>query len=92
MMNNPAQPSVKLSYDSVADVLYLSLGQPERAARSDEDELGIIWRFSSDGNARGATVQAFHQLWDGKVAELTELLASRLKLSPTSLQKELLDA
>lgn len=92
MTNDPAHQSLRLSYDDVADVLYLSVGQPERAARSDEDELGIIWRFGSDGRAKGATVQAFHQLWGSKVAELVTVLAARLPLSATSLEKELQSA
>lgn len=79
----------RISYDSVADVLYLSLGAPDRNARSSEDERGLVWRIAANGKPQGVTVQAFNQLWGQNEKELVNILAKSFKVPMRELSSEL---
>lgn len=74
---------VLADYDEMSDVLYLSVGQPDRHARSFEDETGLIWRQSPDGEWTGVTIPDFKYFWTRREDELARLLSARL---PTSVQ------
>lgn len=69
--------SVLANYDRVADVLYLSVGQPDSAARSTEDDDGLIWR-SIEGRCVGVTIPDFAYCWKGREGELARLLFAHL--------------
>lgn len=78
-----------LSYDSVADVLYLSLGKAERSSRTREDDYGLLWRVAPSGDFRGVTVLGFQQLWSKREQELTGILAGRFNVPPTEITTKL---
>lgn len=80
---------VNLSYDSFADVLYLSLGQPERSSRTREDARGLLWRVSPDGATRGVTILAFQQIWANRESELARLLSDKFDIAVEDIRSEL---
>jgi uncharacterized protein YuzE len=43
-------------YDEKADVLYLSVGEPEEAARQEATPEGHVVRYDGDGNVIGITL------------------------------------
>jgi uncharacterized protein YuzE len=51
-------------YDPVADVLYLSVGDPQPAADSDTTPEGHVVRFDEDGNIIGLTLINAKRLFD----------------------------
>ena len=59
-------------YDETADVLYLSVGEPEEAARQEATPEGHVVRYHGDGNVIGITLVNAKWLGDrdGKI-ELT---------------------
>lgn len=69
--------NVLANYDRVSDVLYLSVGQPDSAAGSAEDDEGLIWR-SVDGKCVGVTIPDFTYRWNGREGELAHLLFAHL--------------
>ena len=68
---------VQAGYDDIADVLYLSIGDPSPRARSRSDEYGLIWRRLPEGRYVGVTVQNVRS-WRGRMDELKRLLAERM--------------
>lgn len=68
---------VQAGYDDLADVLYLSIGKPDRRARSRSDEHGLIWRRLPEGRYVGVTVQNVRS-WRGRMDELKSLIAERM--------------
>lgn len=66
-------------FDEVADVLYMTVGEPNPRARSRSDEHGFIWRTATDGRRCGVTVQNA-RAWLKKKAELEVLLAEGFQL------------
>lgn len=80
---------ILLSYDSEADVLYLSVGKPDRSARTNEDKCGMLWRISPAGSPQGVTILAFNQNWATKSSELVEILSDKLGLEPKAVKNEL---
>lgn len=72
--------SFNVSYDRRADVLYISK-RIEPAARGLEDEYGIVWRYSRDGELISATVMDFHDLWTDKKLELADALSDHFHIS-----------
>jgi uncharacterized protein YuzE len=69
---------VHRDYDEECDVLYVTVGEPTRNARSSEDEHGLIWRTSPDGKCLGVTIPDFRYFWSGREEELNRLLAERI--------------
>jgi uncharacterized protein YuzE len=59
-------------YDEKADVLYLSVGEPRKAARQEATPEGHVVRYDGDGNVIGITLVNAKWLLerDGKI-ELT---------------------
>lgn len=80
---------LRMSYDDLSDVLYLSLGQPDRQAKSIEEPYGLIWRQSQHGGFQGVTVLDFLAHWACRRSELIETLAQRLQVPRTELEKRL---
>lgn len=80
---------VQSNYDRLADVLYVSVGEPDRRARSKEDESGLIWRYSPEGECLGVTVRDFKFYWAERLAELSQILASNLHIAKTSARSEI---
>lgn len=72
--------SFQVSYDKIADVLYISK-RIEPASRGLEDEFGIVWRYGRDGELISATVMDFHDLWSGKKSELADALSGNFHIS-----------
>ena len=68
---------VHAGYDELADVLYLSIGKPDRRARSGSDEHGLIWRRLPEGRYVGVTVQNVRR-WQGRMDELKRLIEARM--------------
>lgn len=65
-------------YDEECDVLYVTVGQPTRDALSFEDEHGLIWRQSPEGECLGVTIPDYQHFWSGRWGELERLLSPRL--------------
>ena len=65
-------------YDEDTDVLYVTIGEPDRQALSFEDEHGLIWRKSLSGEWVGVTVPDLKYFWGGRESELQRLIWSRL--------------
>lgn len=80
---------VQSNYDPLADVLYVSVGEPDRRARSSEDESGLIWRYSSEGECRGVTVRDFKFYWAERLTELSQILSSKLPIAKTKAKSEI---
>jgi len=68
-----------VSYDSNADTLYVT-SKTEPAARGVEDGLGIVWRYTDDGDVISATIMDFHDIWSGKKEILANELAERFQI------------
>lgn len=80
---------VQSNYDPLADVLYVSVGEPDRRARSTEDESGLIWRYSTDGRCLGVTVRDFKFYWSERLSELSQILSSNLHIAKTSARSQI---
>jgi len=80
---------VQTAYDSFADVLYVTVGEPDRTARSSEDEKGLIWRYSPQGECRGVTVRDFKHFWSDRVTELSQLISAKLQIAKTSARSQI---
>jgi uncharacterized protein YuzE len=72
-------------YDRTTDVLYLSGGEPEEAARQEASPEGHVVRYDGDGNVIGITL--VNAKWlverDGKVEVTVRLDADELALALT---------
>lgn len=55
----------RVSYDAAADVLYLHVGDPDRAVDFDESREGHALRYDRDGQLVGITLVNAKQLLDG---------------------------
>ena len=66
------------NYDDECDVMYISLGEPTADVLSFEDEHGLIWRQSPQGQWVGVTIPDFKYFWGSREAELRGLLSERL--------------
>lgn len=78
-----AKKVMRVSYDRVADVLYVTT-RPGVPARSDEGkEPGVIWRYEiTSGELIGATILDFAHYWSGeRFSELADALAEKFHLS-----------
>ena len=73
-----------VDYDEDSDVLYVTVGKPTRDALSFEDESGLIWRQSPDGQWIGVTVPDFDHCWAGREGDLNQLIAARLSVPETA--------
>ena len=71
------EQNVLANYDPLADVLYLSVGEPDCFARSFEDDAGLIWR-QVDGTFVGVTVPDYEYCWKGRERELAKRLVAHL--------------
>ena len=69
---------VQVGYDELADVLYVSLSDPDRHARSGSDEHGLVWRKLPNGRFVGLTVQNFRRRWAGRMDELQRIILARM--------------
>lgn len=75
----PKSTSFNVTYDAGSDVLYLSVRR-EAAARADEDQRGIVWRYGSGGELIGATIMDFGELWSETPEVLAQELAARFEM------------
>ena len=75
-----AKPTIIGSYDDVADVAYISIGEPLKRARYVEDDRGVVWRVSVDGEKRGVTLLNYSRNWAHRTDELLKLLLANLPL------------
>lgn len=66
---------IKVSYDDIGDVLYITLGKFARI-ENEEDEDGLYLRYDSDTHApAGATVIDYKEYWTPKHRHLVRRLA-----------------
>ena len=84
-----ASQAVTGDYDPMADVLYLSVGEPTRRALSEEDEMGLIWRRSPEGECLGVTIPDFKFCWSGRHMELAQILAAHLPFAEGSARSQI---
>lgn len=84
-----ASVPIDIDYDKIADVLYVSLGEPDRRAHSSEGPEGVIWRTSPEGIRQGVTIRNFHLWWEERRAELVDLISNELDVSKSELDREL---
>ncbi len=79
------------SYDAEGDVLYLSVGEPQAAADSEETPEGHVLRFDAAGKIIGLTI--INAKWllarDG---ELTVTLPEQIHVTPAALEAALVAA
>jgi hypothetical protein len=73
-------PALQARYDRNADVLYLSLGTPDRRARTSETPEGVIRRTLPSGDCQGVTVRNFHIWWYERRAELVGIVSDALSI------------
>lgn len=66
------------NYDAECDVMYVSLGKPDRNALSFEDEHGLIWRQSPQGQWVGVTIPDYEYFWASRKPELQRFVSARL--------------
>ena len=59
-------------YDAHADVLYVSVGGPDRRSRSCSDKNGLIWRTAVDGSCKGVTIPNY-RAWAALILAGVEL-------------------
>ena len=72
---------VQVSYDSEADVLYVSK-QNAIEALTEEDDDGLLFRYSmQDDSPCGVTVVAFRQGWAGHKEQLARRVSQFLNVS-----------
>ena len=83
-------PVLRVSYDDIADVLYLSVGAPDRRAKSNEDSAGLIWRVSPEGALQGVTVLGFNSEWAEKQSELVSIISAKLNVGVEVLEEGLI--
>lgn len=78
-----AQPSIRVDYDSEADVLYVSYGLP-RPGYGDQGDDDIILRFSEyDDSPTGATIVGYRELgWPGRLESLGDAVGRHLHIDP----------
>jgi uncharacterized protein YuzE len=76
----PKSTSFAVSYDSDADVLYISKRRAE-AARGLEDKYGFVWRYDGDGKLIGLTVTDFQHFWHSKRDLLAKEIAAHFEIS-----------
>lgn len=76
----PKAERLKTSYDRLADVLYVTVGN-EPPRRYVEDDDGLVWRLGASGQRLGVTVQGYKILWAGKRDSLAERIAEPLHLT-----------
>ena len=69
------QMAVRMNYDDIADVLYVTIGDgaPARYEEDDEEE-GVIWRYSAAGVRFGVTLLDFHEYWGNRVGKFLEII------------------
>lgn len=81
-MSHLTDPPVFAEYDSAADVLYVTVGKIGRPAWTDEDEIGLVWRFSEEDDLPiGVTIIDFREVWALRRKELVRRMAEKLRLS-----------
>lgn len=66
--------SFNLTYDPGADVLYITK-RKETAVKGIEDEYGIVWRYSEEGDIISATILDFRELWEHNQLRLANELS-----------------
>ena len=76
-----AKAEIQASYDELADVAYISIGQPDRHDRNREAQSGVVWRVSPDGQYRGVTILRFNHHWSDREDELLALLRKHLPIT-----------
>jgi hypothetical protein len=84
MAKNP----IIASYDKVADVAYISVGEPMNRARYEEGERGIVWRLTVEGQKRGVTLLNFSVNWANRTDELFAILRENLPLGRSTAAEE----
>lgn len=78
-----------VSYDSFADVLYLSIGNPAPSI-SHPDVDGLIWRTPLSGDIPNAvTITDFDYFWRNHLSELLDKVSSQLHVSSSDLKDSL---
>lgn len=84
MMSN-----LQASYDNLADVLYLSLGEPVKAI-THPDEDNLLWRESiADHVTVGVTILDYAEDWASRRQGLAHLISGRLRLPEDAVMESL---
>jgi uncharacterized protein YuzE len=79
------------SYDSVGDVLYLSVGEPQAAAESDETPEGHVLRFDASERIIGLTIINAKWLLE-RDGEIVVTLPEQIHVQPSALEAALVAA
>lgn len=81
---------IETSYDPFADVLYLSVGHPERAV-SHQDSFGLVWRNKIGADAPFAvTIIDFKDIWaKERRSQLVNEIAHKLNISARDVEENL---
>jgi len=74
----------RVDYDAAADVLYLHVGEPNRATDFDESPEGHALRFDDTGRLVGLTIVNAKQLLDGE-QPIVVTIPERVTIDPAIL-------
>jgi hypothetical protein len=82
-------PRLKVLFDSDADVLYISRGEPV-SSHVDELENGILLRrANSDGSTSGITALDFREHWHFRKSDFYSLVADHLRVPTSVAEREI---
>jgi uncharacterized protein YuzE len=89
-----APTDLKVTFDSDADVLYISKGEPVPShvdeLHADELPDGVLLRHAySDGNASGITALDFRANWFNRTSDFASLVADYLHVSTALARHEI---
>lgn len=81
---------IEVSYDPFADVLYLSVGHPEKAV-SHQDSSGLVWRNKiGDDVPFAVTVIDFKDMWShNKRSSLISEISQKLNIPVQEIEDKL---
>lgn len=81
--------NIHVSYDEFADVLYFSIGQPQKSYSS-QDENGIVWRsIDHEGRPRAVTIIDYRDVWLKHRSDLINQISSKLSISTQDVEQRL---
>lgn len=82
--------NVRVSYDELADVLYVTIGEPE-SSTTEDDDMGRLWRYSKrTGKPSGVTILGFHEGdWPSDIERLVAEISERLNVPRSAISPKL---
>lgn len=86
MSSTTSSSALRVRYDRISDVLYVS-SRPGAPARSREEAPGLVWRYDvKRGDLIGVTIIDFATYWGQRRPELAKQIAIRFAMSSEEAQ------